>query len=73
MTPSNADHATREDTQHPRSSEEAGREDFLEEVMFEPSCVISVHFPRRWRHIWFKAAFGNGQLSEDLSYPLPCP
>ena len=29
-------------------------EDFLEEVTFELSCMMTVHFPRRWRHIWFQ-------------------
>lgn len=73
MIPSNADHAAIEDTQHPGSTEEVRREDFLEEATFELSCVMTVHFPRRWRHIWFKAVFRNGQLSNNLSYLLPHP
>lgn len=60
-------------TQHPGSPEEAGKEDFLEEVTFELSCVMTVHFPRRWRHIWFKAVCGNGQLSNNLSCLLLHP
>ena len=38
MIPSNADHAAIDDTQHPGSTEEVRREDFLEEVTFELSC-----------------------------------
>lgn len=35
--PSKADHATVEGTQHPGSIDKMGRQDFLEEVTFEPS------------------------------------
>ena len=44
MIPSNADRAAIEDTQHPWSTEEAEMEDFLEEVTFELSRIMTI-FP----------------------------
>ena len=59
-----------EDTRQTGSTEEMGREDFLEEVTFEPSHLRSEHpFSRRWKHVWFKAVFENRLLSDRLCYP----
>lgn len=49
--PSNADHVPIEGTRHPGTPEGMRREDFLEEVTFELSHMMRVHFPRRWRLI----------------------